>query len=105
MNRFRVVGLERSVCLSPSSSIRINVAPGQEGETLMTPQHQHPIQWQQNVGYARQVCARIFRDGGKPADALKAFKLDAPHGAIDWSVAVDRIATALSQPPVLRKAA
>lgn len=70
----------------------------------MFPRHINPQQWQQSLGQARAVCARIFRDGGRPVDALRAFGLAAPDSMIDWSVAVDRIAQALCAPP-LRKAA
>ena len=55
------------------------------------------------MGYARQACARIFRDGGSPTEACRAFGLTAEPTA-DWSVAVDRIALALCA-PTLRKAA
>jgi hypothetical protein len=71
----------------------------------MAPQFSNPMQWQQNVGLARAACARIFRDGGAPADALQAFHLDAADAPQDWAVAVDRIAAALSQPQAARKAA
>jgi hypothetical protein len=69
----------------------------------MSPHHVNSVQWQQTMGYARQACARIFRDGGSPTEACCAFGLTAePTG--DWSVAVDRIALALCAPSV-RKAA
>lgn len=29
-------------------------------------QHINPVQWHQAVGYARQACARFFRDGSTP---------------------------------------
>jgi hypothetical protein len=70
----------------------------------MTPNNVNPVQWQQSVGYARSVCARVFRDGGKPADALAAFGLDASVAPADWAIVVDRIATQISKAPV-RKAA
>ena len=70
----------------------------------MTPNNVNPVQWQQSVGYARSVCARVFRDGGQPADALAAFGLDATQTSADWSVVVDRIATQISKAPA-RKAA
>jgi hypothetical protein len=65
----------------------------------MSPTFSNPLQWQQNVGYARDVCARVFRDGGAPEDALRAFGLSA-EDAPSWSAAVDRIAAALSMPAV-----
>jgi hypothetical protein len=74
----------------------------------MTPHYLNPLQWTQSLGLARQVCARVFRDGGSPVDAFKAFGLAVPDAAgtatIDWAVAVDRIAQALCVAPV-RKAA
>ena len=70
----------------------------------MTPNNVNPVQWQQSVGYARSVCARVFRDGGKPVDALVAFGLEAADAPADWATVVDRIATQISKAPV-RKAA
>ena len=70
----------------------------------MFPHHINPLQWSQAAGYARQACARIFRDGGSPADALSAFGIGMPSAEADWSVAVDRIAQALCASPQ-RKAA
>jgi hypothetical protein len=71
----------------------------------MSPRYINPMQWQQATGYARQACARIFRDGGSPADAVRAFGLAAAvDAATDWSIAVDRIAQTLCA-PALRKAA
>jgi hypothetical protein len=67
------------------------------------PDHINSVQWHHSLGYARQVCARIFRDGGSPRDAIKAFGLTAPGGA-DWSKAVELIAEVLCSRS-LRKAA
>lgn len=69
-----------------------------------TPNHINPIQWQQTLGLARTACARIFRDGGRPADALAAFGLGESAADIDWSTATDRIAASMCQPK-MRKAA
>ncbi len=71
---------------------------------MSTPQHLNPVQWQQSIGLSRQVCARIFRDGGTPADAMRALGLSAIEPTGDWAKAVDRIATALCVSP-LKKAA
>ena len=68
----------------------------------MHPHNINPVQYSQALGYARQACARIFRDGGHPADALRAFKIT--QATDDWSVAVERIAQMLCVAPV-RKAA
>ncbi len=67
------------------------------------PQNVNPILWNQSVGYARQICARIFRDGGSPADAVVAFEI-AGEKATDWSKAVELIAEALSSAPTKRAA-
>ncbi|HRK18347.1 MAG TPA: hypothetical protein PK970_05275 [Hyphomicrobiaceae bacterium] len=72
----------------------------------MTPNHANPAQWEQSQGYARAVCARLFRDGGKPADALKAFGLPTSDVPRDWAVVVDRIAASMCTPAApMRKAA
>lgn len=60
-----------------------------------SPDHVNPLQWHQSIGYARQACARIFRDGGTPADAMTAFGLKAA-GGLDWAKVVDRIAQSLA---------
>jgi hypothetical protein len=60
--------------------------------------HINSVQWEQAMGYAREACAGIFRDGGSPRSALAAFGLGT-DGA-DWSTAVDRIATALCARPL-----
>jgi hypothetical protein len=70
----------------------------------MSPHHINPVQWQQAVDYARQACARIFRDGGSPAEAVRVFGLCTSDLAADWSTAVDRIAQSLCVPG-MRKAA
>jgi hypothetical protein len=63
----------------------------------MNRSHINPMQWHSAVGLARQICARIFRDGGTPADAMIAFGLTAVQSAegLSWSKAVDAIAERL----------
>lgn len=75
----------------------------------MTPDHVNPIQWTHAMGVARQACARIFRDGGTPADALAQFGVTeaARQGAqagADWSRTVETIAQSLCAVPVRRAA-
>ena len=71
----------------------------------MIPDHINPMQWHQAMGVARDSCARIFRDGGKPADALDAFAVARPTGEIcDWSKAIGLIAETLCTAPVRRAA-
>lgn len=67
------------------------------------PYHINPFQWHQAMGYARQACARIFRDGGEPQDALTAFGLKAATTA-DWAGAVELIARMLCARPLRRAA-
>lgn len=56
----------------------------------------NPAQWHQAVGVARQACARIFRDGGSAADAVRTFGLERiGSGSLDWSRAVALIAESL----------
>jgi len=54
----------------------------------------NPLQWHSAIGVARQICARVFRDGGTPADAVTAFGLTHAE-ATSWSKAVDMIAERL----------
>lgn len=59
------------------------------------PDHINPMHWHQSMGYARQACARIFRDGGTAGDALTAFGIKSA-AAPDWSKAVELIAESLT---------
>ena len=70
----------------------------------MCPQNINPQQWQHSIGLARQVCARVFRDGGTPADAMRALDLADLEQTSDWARAVERIASALSVRPLRRAA-
>jgi len=71
----------------------------------MTRDHINPLQWHQSLGYARQVAARIFRDGGSPQDAMAAFGLSAsPDQTPDWQHAVEAIAQSMCSTPSRRAA-
>ena len=72
----------------------------------MTPEYVDQMQWHQTLGFARQICARVFRDGGSPADALKAFGLSRHAASVngDWSKAVELIAEVMCAPPQRRAA-
>ena len=71
----------------------------------MNPDHINTLQWHQATSIARQSCARFFRDGGTPADALSAFGLKpGQSGAADWSKAVEAIAEVLCAAPLKRAA-
>ena len=78
-------------------------APACDPVHAPAPVHANAIEWHYWLGVARQACARIFRDGGNPADALKVFGL-APQPGIDWGRAVERIAEMLSSPAARRAA-
>lgn len=75
-------------------------------EMQMTPDYVNQMQWHQTLGFARQVCARVFRDGGAPADALKAFGLGSHADCVgsDWSKAVELIAEVMCAPTQKRAA-
>jgi len=71
----------------------------------MSQSHINPLQWHQAMGVARASCARLFRDGGAPADALLAFGLSTDDRADhDWSRAVETIAASLCAAPAKRAA-
>lgn len=73
--------------------------------TVNGPSHISPAQWQQSIGYSRQSCARVFRDGGTPLDALAAFGLTASASEpANWDRAVDAIASLLCQQQLRRAA-
>lgn len=63
----------------------------------MSHDHINPLQWHQALGLARQSCARIFRDGGTPDEALAAFGLARTSAgrSADWSKVVEMIAESL----------
>lgn len=72
---------------------------------MVAPDHVNPFQWNQSLGIARQACARIFRDGGRPADALAAFGVKTSRVTTDWSKTVELIAERLCQEPAAKRAA
>lgn len=55
--------------------------------------HIDPAEWAMAVEQARHVCARLFRDGATPADALVAMGVSPVSGnENDWATTVDKIA-------------
>lgn len=72
--------------------------------TPSVPHHANPIQWQQALDVSRQTCAKIFRDGGSPREALALFGVIAEASALTWEKAVDAIAAELCAHPVARAA-
>jgi hypothetical protein len=71
--------------------------------TPSVPDYVNPIQWHQAVAVSRQTCARVFRDGGMPGDALAAVGLTNGDD-INWDKAVDLIAAELCAHPMSRAA-
>lgn len=71
--------------------------------TALEPRHVRPQQWRQTVDVARETCARFFRDGRSPADALRAYRM-APSGLVDWGYAVNVIAEIRCAPATSRVA-
>jgi hypothetical protein len=71
--------------------------------TPSVPNHLNPIQWHQALAVSRQTCARVFRDGGTPVEALASFGLVGSED-INWDKAVDMIAEELCAHPVARAA-
>jgi hypothetical protein len=62
------------------------------------PTHLNPIQWNQSLGLARQICARVFRDGGTPTQALEVAGVS-PRANASWDKAVELIAESLAVAP------
>jgi hypothetical protein len=72
--------------------------------TPSVPHNLNPIQWQQALDVSRQACAKIFRDGGSPREALASFGVMAEKAGLTWEKAVDAIAAELCAHPVARAA-
>lgn len=66
----------------------------------MLKEHINPLHWHQSLGFARQSCARFFRDGRTPGEAMRAFGLAVSEDQQpDWGKAVDAIAEVLCAQP------
>jgi hypothetical protein len=75
---------------------------------MSKPSNISPVQWDQAFGLARQACARIFRDGGSPSDALSLYGLTAPAKPPTWDRAIAMIAEsqcAANRPTAVRSRA
>ncbi len=73
----------------------------------MSPEYINPMQWNEAMGIARQFCARVFRDGGSPADALKAFgagRQGSKAADLSWDKVVASVAESLCSRPARRAA-
>jgi hypothetical protein len=69
--------------------------------TVPAPAHSNSMQWHHAQSIARQSCARVFRDGGQPTDALREFDVDVFHtGKLGWGRAVELITDSLCQLPL-----
>jgi hypothetical protein len=67
--------------------------------TILEPRHVRPQQWRQAIDVSRETCARFFRDGRSPADAVRAYGM-APSEAAGWTGAVHAIAEAVCAGPM-----
>ncbi len=55
-----------------------------------------PVQWEQAIGLARHTCAKVYRDGGSPAEAL--FSAGADNSAdASWDTAIRALARQFCQ--------
>jgi hypothetical protein len=69
--------------------------------TVPSPAHINSLQWHHAQSIARQSCARVFRDGGHPADALQEFNVKLTETKrLGWGRAVELITESLCQLPV-----
>ena len=68
------------------------------------PSHLNPMQWHQALAVSRQTCARVFRDGGTPVEALASVGIsgadDVNWEHVNWDRAVDMIAEELCAHPM-----
>jgi hypothetical protein len=67
------------------------------------PSHLNPMQWHQALAVSRQTCARVFRDGGTPVEALASFGLTSADD-VSWDKAVDMIGEELCAHTMARAA-
>ena len=67
------------------------------------PSHLNPMQWHQALAVSRQTCARVFRDGGTPVEALASFGISGSSD-VNWDKAVDVIAEELCAHPMPKAA-
>ncbi len=65
---------------------------------MTKPSNISPVQWDQALGLARQSCARVFRDGGSPPDALGLYGLKPGARGETWDRAISVIAQTLCSP-------
>jgi hypothetical protein len=72
--------------------------------TALEPRYVRPQQWRQAVDVARDACARLFRDGRSPADAVRAHGI-ATSEAASWAHAVNVIAEIQYEPRERRQVA
>ena len=72
--------------------------------TALEPRHVRPQQWRQAIDVARETCARFFRDGRSPADAMRAHGF-IPSGAVGWAQAVNLLAELHCAPQEIERVA
>jgi hypothetical protein len=66
-----------------------------------SPAHSNSMQWHYTQSIARETCARVFREGGLPADALQEFDIKSSETSkLGWGRAVELITESLCQLPL-----
>jgi hypothetical protein len=72
--------------------------------TILEPRHVRPQQWRQAIDVSRETCARFFRGGRSPADAVRAYGIPA-SGSATWVHAINVIAEIHCAPAESRQVA
>ena len=70
-----------------------------------SPVNINAIEWAQANDRARHICARVFRDGGAPIDALTFHGVRSDCDAHDWGKAVELLAEAFCDHAPMKRAA
>jgi hypothetical protein len=93
---------KRSRCLPPFSTAKDEHSMiRQLFPPQPSPAHVNSLQWHHAQSIARQACARVFRDGGQPADALQEFNVKLTETKnLGWGRAVELITESLCQLPL-----
>lgn len=69
------------------------------------PENINPQEWEQALTQARSICMRLFKKGGTPLDALKAYGIHHICSHPNWGVAIETIAYANCSEQLFKKAA
>lgn len=61
---------------------------------MSRPDYVNPVEWELALSMARSICADMFRKGGTPLDALRAYGIERSFSHPNWQNAIDIIALA-----------